>query len=344
MKNQIVLVSAMVVMAISSCQKPYDPIGNNRPAPLLSLNPSVLAFDGKGGTASATIESNVETLSIGEYPDWIESVSVSEDGKTVTVTAKMNEDESVINYGSIRIETQSGASNEAVQYLRLAQAAKDAVITYDPLDGKELDMDIWKPSGEYSYGTGFLALTGDGDRGSEVMCLAPSGLLTQPGNINTISVDIKGGEGGLRVYVNEDPEASDNWWEFFFNFNESSNTGSVYAFSKGGPAALGDQVPGNPLNTGEVMEDIPPLGARDEYFRMEITNISTMPNWWQSVLNIYSLQTRNGVTTVLKKHYTRKFEFDNPKPTPGYVSIWGRGGTSNFKNFTISAQNTQSAE
>ena len=343
MKRLISYISAIAVFAVVSCQEPYDPIGNNRPAPLLTVTPSSLAFDGPGGTLEAAIETNVETINVGGYPDWIESVTVSEDGKTLSVKAKANEDQAAVRYGNIKIETVTG-STEAVQNLMLVQAAKDAVITFDPLNGQTLDTDMWKPSGEYTFGSGFLGLTGDGDRGTELMCLAPSALLTQANNIITISVDIKGGEGGLRVYVNENDDDSANWWEFFFSYNEATNLGSIYAFNKFGPNALGDVVPGitDPAGVeGVTVEDIPPVGQRDDYFRMEITNVARMPNWWQSVLNIYSLKTQNGVTQVLKKHYARKFEFDGPKPTPGYVSVWGRGGSSSFKNFTISAQNTQ---
>lgn len=339
MKKYLFYISVIfLTFLLMSCQKEYDPIGNNKPAPLLKLIPPALAFDGVGGEFSVDIETNAEDLKIGTYPNWIASVNLSEDKKKLVVTAKPNEDNIALNQGSIKIETLTG-SNEAVQTLFLIQAAAGAKITYDAFNGKKLNLDVWKPFGNYTIGSGCLTMKGDGNKGTELMCLAPSAKLTQPNNINTITVDVKDGESGLKVYVNEDLSNSTNFWTFFFIYNPMDNKGAVYVFNKYGPCALGDAVPGNPLNPSQKMDDIPPLGERDEYFRLEVTNAYKWPNWWKSEFNIYSLKTVNGVQEVLKKHYTRNFEFDMPKPSPGYVSVWARGGQCNFRNFMVSAQN-----
>jgi hypothetical protein len=119
----------------------------------------------------------------------------------------------------------------------------------------------------------------------------------------------------------------------------SDTAGAFYAFyQKDGnqnPMALGDGIPGAPTGDGAV-EPVPPIGERDEYMRMEFSNVLRMPNWWQSTVSIYSLQTREGETKVYKRHYIRKFEIDGPKPGQGYFGIWARFGSPQFKNFTIS--------
>jgi hypothetical protein len=175
--------------------------------------------------------------------------------------------------------------------------------------------------------------------GNSLYYQAASGLVSQStngqGNIVTAYVDVKTDpnyEGGLKVYY--DPLTGDEF-RFFFTMNSVTN-GSFYAFrfrdNNQDPMALGDAIP------GEGMPAVPPIGERDEYMRIEFTNLTRMPNWWQSEINIYSLQTRNGETKVLQKHFSRKFEIDGPKPLPGYFGLWGRFGNVAFRNFTLSAQ------
>jgi len=230
----------------------------------------------------------------------------------------------------LEVSTKTG-DNEAMQFLTFVQAAKGGILNYNSFDGKSLDQN-WQTSGTGKITIGGGSLTMEAN--SLLICHTPTALVTQPNNVVIASVDVKGGEGGLQVYLNNDPN---NSFSFFFSINSTTGTGGFYAFHGTSPMALGDQIPGDPLN-GTVMPAIPSSGERDDYFRIEFTNAPRWPNWWQSEVNIYSLKTTNGETKILKKHYTRKFEIDGPKPQPGYFAVWGRGGTCSFKNFILSAQ------
>ena len=289
-----------------------------------------MAFDGVGGGLSADLSTNAPSLTIGTPPSWI-NATLSSDNKKITVNAQANDDVANIRMESLEVSTNTG-ENEAVQYLNFVQAAKDGVINFNSFSGKSFDQN-WQTSGSgtVTLGGGSLSMGPN----TLLICKSPTALVTQPNNVVIASVDIKaGGEGGLQVYLSNDPN---NSFSFFFSINNETGTGGFYAFHGSGAMALGDQIPGDPLN-GTAMPAIPSSGERDDYFRIEFTNAARWPNWWQSVVNIYSLKTTNGVTKVLQKHYTRKFEIDGPKPQPGYFAAWARGGTSTFRNFILSAQ------
>ncbi len=324
------LTFAVLSVVFTSCQDDYDPIGNNKPIPTLKVNPMQMAFDGVGGDLSSDLSTNAPSLGIGTPPSWI-SATLSTDNKKITVKAQANDDLSNIRVGSLDISTKTG-ENEAVQYLNFVQAAKGGILNYNSFTGKSLDQ-YWETSGSgaITIGGGYLSMGAN----TLLVCKSPTALVTQPNNIVIASVDIKaGGEGGLQVYLTNDPN---NSFSFFFSINNDTGKGGFYAFHGTGAMALGDAIPGDPLN-GTTMPAIPSSAERDDYFRIEFTNSARMPNWWQSVVNIYSLKTTNGVTKVLLKHYTRKFEIDGPKPQPGNFAAWARSGTSSFKNFILSAQ------
>ena len=81
--------SALAILLIAiSCNEEYDPIGPNKPSPVLILTPLELAFNGSGGTLSSKISTNAEEITLGDLPDWIESATISEDNTTITVVAK----------------------------------------------------------------------------------------------------------------------------------------------------------------------------------------------------------------------------------------------------------------
>ncbi|GAA4312877.1 hypothetical protein [Compostibacter hankyongensis] len=316
-------------LVLTSCQEDYDPIGNNKPAPVLKIDPQYLRFDGAGGSSEASVKTNVASLDISTPPSWIQAV-LSEDRTQITASAQANDDPVNIRMGTLQITTETG-ENEATQYLHFVQAAKDGMLTFDAFDGKTLDPN-WQKSGtgKVTIGGGQLTM----EENSILTYRAPRALVSQPNNVIIASVDVKGGEGGLQVYLNDDPN---NAFSFFFSINSETGTGGFFAFHGSTPMALGDQIPGDPLN-GTDMPAIPAAGERDDYFRIEFTNAPRWPNWWQSEVNIYSLKTSGGQTKVLAKHYTRKFEIDGPKPQPGYFAIWTKGGSCSFKNFILSAQ------
>src|SRR3546814_3645182 len=95
------------ILVLSACTEDYDPIGNNKPATKLKMSPKYLAFDGAGGDAQATIETNAPELAVGNVPDWVEDVSFNEDKTVVTIKATANT-ENLIRTGVVPISTVTG--------------------------------------------------------------------------------------------------------------------------------------------------------------------------------------------------------------------------------------------
>ncbi len=333
MKKINEIFACLIVLSIiaTSCQDDYDPIGNNKPAPVLKISPLYLTFDGGEGKTSATISTNSSSLETSTPPSWI-TTNFNSDYTEMAATAQANDDVCSVRTGTFQISTVTGQSNEAAQNINFIQAAADGILTFDSFSDKDFEQN-WQTNGtgDVSLGNGYLTVGAN----TLLVCKSTAALVTQANNVVIASVDIKADcEGGLQVYLTDDPE---NSFSFFFTVNNATSTGGFYAFHGSSPMALGDAIPGDPLN-GTEMPAIPSSGERDDYFRIEFTNAPRWPNWWQSEVNIYSLKTTNGETKVLKKHYTRKFEIDNPKPQPGYFAVWSRGTTCYFRNFILSAQ------
>lgn len=326
--------------ALLACTDDYDPIGNNKPATKLKMAPQFLAFDGAGGEQQVTIETNAPELSLGTLPEWVEAATFNEDKTALSVQTAENAASDQIRTGVIAVSTVTG-EQESTLNLNLVQAGNGAQVGFESFAGP-VAQGAWVATDESKVRPGANGLVIEGAPngiGNSFYFQNPQGLVAQSsggiGNVVTAYVDIKadpGVEGGLKVYYN--PVTGDEF-RFFFVMN-ADNRGSFYAFRHQNgsdiPMALGDAIP------APGMAEIPVLGERDEYIRIEFTNVPYLPNWWQSEVNIYSLQTRNGQTKVLAKHFSRKFEIDGPKPDPGYFGLWGRFGQVPFRNFTLSAQ------
>lgn len=342
MKSPI-LITWLAVLGLSlvvGCQDDYDPIGNNKPATKLRVPTRHLSFDGTGGTSTVDVVTNAPEIRINSAPEWVASASLTDDNTKLTIEVAGNEASDEIRTGSIELTTVTGQTESSIR-LQLVQAGKGGAIGFDPFDRDVLGPDWTATStSDVKIGAGQVTVTGAPNGiGNSLYFLNPKGLVAQQnggvGNTVTAYVDIKTGpgiEGGLKAY--HDP-ATGGEFKFFFTMNGEQN-GAFYAFRHSGgqdnPLALGDAIP------GPGMPPVPPVGERDEYMRITFTNVTTAPFWWQSEVNIYSLQTRNGETNVLEKHFSRKFEIDMPKPEPGYFGLWGRFGDVVFRNFTLSAQ------
>lgn len=333
---------ALVPLLFVSCEDNYDPIGNNKPATKLKVEPRYLEFDGGGETLSAAVNTNATDLALGDLPDWVKTASLNDDNTSLTITVDENATSDRVRTGVITLTTITGET-ESSSTLNLVQAGKGARIGFDSFTGDVLDVGwVATSNPAVTLGSGNLTVEGAPNGiGNSVYLQTQEGLVAQSnggmGHAVTAYVDVKvdaGVEGGLKAYFN--PETGEEF-KFFFTVN-TDNKGAFYAFrhinGNDNPMALGDAIPAS------GMPEIPPLGERDEYMRIEFTNVETLPNWWQSEVNVYSLQTKNGETKVLQKHFSRRFEIDGPKPSPGYFGLWGRFGKVSFRNFTLSAQGT----
>jgi hypothetical protein len=314
----------------------------------LTASPAVLTTGGAVAALTATLTSTATSFQCTSKPSWVSSVTFS--GNIVTINVSENTTAALIREDNVVIATSSGDSPFNIL---VKQGGHNANLIYESLGSGSLPAD-WITMGTGSnvnYGNGYVNLAAVdflNANATRMVCKVAGSEVTSgmgsTGNIVVASVDFKGtSNAGIFIYLNDaNPE---NCFQFFSNI--TGNSGYLYAFKgfSGGALALGDPIPGDPMNYGgtkglPVVEPIPSSGI-DAYFRMEITNSYNLPYWWQYQVSIWSLKTTNGVTSKYKLHYTRKFETNTPGvPLPGYFGIWVKGGgESQFSNFMLSAQN-----
>jgi hypothetical protein len=314
----------------------------------LTVSPAVLTTGGAAAALTATITSTVTSFQCTSKPSWVSSVTFS--GNIATINVSTNTTAGLIREDNVVIATSTGDSPFNIL---VKQGGNNANMIYESLGGGNLPVD-WITMGTASnvtYNNGYVNLAAVdlmNASATRLVCKADGSQVTSgagsTGNIVVASVDFKGtSNAGMFIYLND--ANAENCFQFFSNI--SGNSGYLYAFKgfSGSALALGDPIPGDPMNYGgtkglPTVEPIPTTGI-DAYYRMEITNSYNLPYWWQYQVSIWSLQTTNGVTSKYKLHYTRKFETNTPGvPLPGYFGIWVKGGgESQFKNFMLSVQN-----
>ena len=323
-------------------------VSASKEAGTLTASPAVLTTGGAGAALTATITSTATSFQCTSKPSWVSSVTFS--GNNVTINVSENSTAALIREDNVVIATSTGDSPFNIL---VKQGGINANMIYESLSGGSLPTD-WITMGTASkitYNTGFVNLAAVdymNASATRLVCKVPgsqvASCMGSSGNIVIASVDFKGtSNAGMFIYLND--ASDENCFQFFSNI--SGNSGYLYAFKgfSGSALALGDPIPGDPMNYGGTkglpsVEPIPTSGI-DAYYRMEITNSYNLPYWWQYQVSIWSLQTTNGVTSKYKLHYTRKFETNTPGvPLPGYFGIWVKGGgESQFKNFMLSVQN-----
>lgn len=320
------------VLAMASCNEEHDPIGPNKPSPVLIVSPLELAYDGTGGSLTSKISTNAESVTIGELPDWVESASVNEDNTSVTVTVKPNEDSYAVKRGTLKLVSSSG-DNTVTQYMKLYQAGKDSKMSFASFSGKSL------PTGWFiddrnlvSVGNGYLSFKAEGNPGHLYTC---NQKYNPSGRKFYLSVDLKmnGGEGGAKLYLNED---KNQVLEIYMSYNGSTNRGGIWVKNGESWLAMDDGVVGSGDNPNKVEEvsPIPDAAERDDWWRLTVSTTDTSPE--TPVVTIKSLKTFNGETSELLAHYSRKFTVR--KPDLGNVALWARNGESQFRNFVLSYQ------
>jgi hypothetical protein len=312
----------------------------------LTASPAVLTTGGAATTLVATMTSSANVFECTSKPEWVSSVTFS--GNTASINVSANTTPGLIREGIVVISTSTGASTESSANILVQQGGDNANMIYESLGGGSFPAD-WITMGtadKVTYNTGFVNLAAVdfvNENATRLVCKVAGSEVTFDSKVVTTSVDFKGNSNaGMFIYLRDG--ADENNLQFFANI--SGTSGYVYAFRgfSGSALALGDPIPGDPQNWAishglPAVEAIPTSGI-DEYFRMEITNACNLPYFWQYQVNIWSLQTSNGITQKYKLHYTRKFEASTPSaPLPGYFGIWVKGGgESQFKNFMLSRQ------
>ena len=330
MKKSI-LYLALGLMFVASCNEPYDPIGPNKPAPVLLVNPLELAFDGAGGTLSTSISTNADKVEVDSAPEWVASTTVSEDMTSITVIVEPNTVSLKPREGVVRLACSSG-DNTVNQYLKLFQAGKGCKIAYASFSGKQFPTG-WttEDPSKVAIGNGYLAISSEDIPGYIYTCPQEFDPSAQR---YYFTVDIKMvGEGGAKLYVNDDPLQV---VEIFLGYNASTNRGGIWVRNGETWCAMDDGTIGSGScdNRYNEMIPIPESGERDDWWRLEVFTTETAPN--QPVVQVTGLKTFNGEVQTTGVHYSRKFTM--VKAVTSKIALWGRNYESQFRNFVLSYQ------
>ncbi|MCQ2143394.1 MAG: BACON domain-containing protein [Bacteroidales bacterium] len=343
MKHINILIAASIALLVSaSCNEPYDPIGPNRPSPVLLLSQLNFGFEAAGGECSATISTNAEEVTVDRTPDWV-SATINEDNTGVTFVAAPNTTDKV-RTGVVTLTCASG-DNMASQYVKFAQGRKGEKFLYVPFAGKTLPNEMTcddETLPHLATGNGYVSITAEGDPGY----LYSTKLLLDNEKAFSATVDVKmnGGEGGAKLYRVNGDQLGDI--EIYFGDNASRDTGGIWgkqgetwcAMDDGTIGGLAGKVgsgaiPGN--QTEEVFK-IPAADDRDDWWRLSITHEARSCDY---IVGIYTLKTFLGETSPYLCHYARKFEaLANCSNQKGSFSLWGRNFETQFKNLMISYQ------
>lgn len=324
------------LLLVAACNEPYDPIGPNKPAPVLLISPLEHGFDGAGGMSVSDVSTNAEVINIESAPDWVEAV-VSEDNTSISVKAASNST-GTIRRGVVKLLCASG-DNTATQYMKIVQAQNGGKIFFQPFSGKTLPADMTaEDQNQLATGNGYLAFTASGAPGY----LYGTKQLFRPERAFTCTVDIRmnGGEGGMKLFTHGDN--STELLEIYLGYNATRNTGGIWVRNgEGHWLAMDDGTIGGmeggpgtgavPGDQSEAVYLIPDAAERDDWWRLSVTHPANSGDY---TVTMRSLKTFNGETSELLCHYGRTFHAVSC--AQGAFSLWARNFESQFRNFTIS--------
>lgn len=305
-----------------SCDDDYDPIGNNKPAPILKISSNFLAFPSNGGNLSVDITTNVEEIETSSTVSWI-SGSYNEEILTLTAIANAEDD---IREALVNVATVTG-SNEAQSSVRIIQGNKGSDKIFANMLRSDFD-DDWK------------SLKSNGNWKVEDFAIRTD----SPGDIQSIMTYRKEGSQTIRSATNKfkfsvDVKNSNNWAGVVFNAKDDKNY--YYVGLNISPTSLfvvvnrvynGVDSP-HAMDPGIVLSE-----DRDSYLRCEIVSTTDKPH--QFTVNIYELKTTGNpslntdVSVIQKLAYTRTFN-DNLIMDGGYAGIWGKVGGGYFRRFVL---------
>lgn len=344
----ILFAFAAICSCIGACNEVYDPIGPNKPSPVLLISPLELSCDGNGGVLQSSISTNAESVSVeGNLPDWIETAVINEDNTGLTVTVKANNESTAVRNGVIKLVCTSGI-NTATQYVKVFQAGKGSTMNYTSFSGKTLP-EGWtaEDPSAVSVGNGYLDFQSSSqqgflyDFGMDVGAGGQGGLIytnnlefNPDGGAYTFSVDVKmnGGEGGAILNLSDNPK---QLVYIYLSYNKSTNRGGIWVKNGASWCAMDDGSIGSgdcPNMFHTMMAGIPDSAERDDWWRLKVHTTET--NAGSPVVDVVLLRTFNGETREIGYGYSRKFGF--LPCSSGKVALWSRNGDCQFKNAIIS--------
>lgn len=319
------------LLLLISCNEPYDPIGPNKPSPVLLISPLELAFDGDGGALSSAVSTNAEDITVVDAPDWVESVVVNEDLTNVSVVVKQNSSSLKPREGVVRLSCSSG-DNTVTQYLKLFQAGNGCNMVFEAFSGKNLPLGwMAEDISKIAIGNGYVSMSSDDLPGHIYNC--PQTFVPSEQRYY-FSVDMKMiGEGGVKLYVNDDPLQV---LEIYLGYNAAPNRGGIWVRNGSTWLAMDDGFIGADHcdNQYNAMVPVPPADEREDWWRLEVFTTETGPN--QPVVQVVYLKTFNGELQTAGIGYSRKFSV--AKTTSCKFALWARHYECNFRNFNLSYQ------
>lgn len=325
MKNKILLFTLAIALPgvmFLSCQDEYDPIGNNKPAPVLKLDSKFAAVPGTGGTYPINITTNVEDIEAKSTVDWL-SGTYGEDVVTLSATANT---EDIVRETLVAIATVTG-NNEAQSTVRVIQANQGMDNIYANMLRSELDTKwkVIKPNGTWVVEENALRANSPGD--------VQSIMVFENENAKTVrsatrefrySVDVKNSNNWAGIVFHAtDPK---NFFYIGLNINPTSLFVIVSRMYNGSDAP-------HAMDPGIVLS-----AERDPYLRCEIVSTLEKPN--EFTLNVYELKAsgdvslNTDVSVIQKLAYTRTFN-DALMAEGGYAGVWGKVGGGFFKRFVL---------
>lgn len=344
MKHINILIAASIALLVSaSCNEPYDPIGPNRPSPVLLLSSLNFGFDAAGGNATATISTNAEEVTVESAPDWVDA-AVKDDNTGVTFVAAANSTDEV-RTGVVQLQCASG-DNTASQYVKIVQARKGEKLLYVPFAGKTLPAEMSADAAtlpQLATGNGYVAISASGDPGF-LYTTKFDKLSNEKNFVVTVDIKMNGGEGGIQFFHTDVEEEND--CEVYLGYNAARNTGGIWVKSCGTWCAMDDGTIGGmagkvgsgaiPGKQSEEVFLIPAADDRDDWWRLSIYHVGRTCDY---TVAVYSLKTFLGETSPYLCHYGRKFEaWADCSNKSGSFSLWGRNFESQFRNLVISYQ------
>jgi hypothetical protein len=325
MKRYSIFRYAMVAFMATflSCKKDnYDPIGNNKPLPVLKLSANVAMIPGTGGSIPIEISSNADKFAFNPLASWL---SGSYGNKAVTVTAAANTDEDV-RESYLSVSTVTGQS-EAQSALRAIQGGAGMQNIFVNMFRSSLsdDWKVLKPNGDWKISDNALMTNSPGDVQSVMAFTSPDAETVRSSTRRfRLSVDVKNDNAwsGVVFHATDDQ----NFYYIGLNINPTSLFVIVDRIYNGGGSPMAMD-PGIALSA-----------SRDAYLRCEIVTTTDNPD--QFTLNVYELKTTGDISmntdmsVKQKLAYTRTFT-NSLMASGGYAGVWGKVGGGSFRRFVL---------
>ncbi len=319
-KFLILSLSFLNVISLS-CEDDYDPIGNNKPMPVLKVDSKFIAVSGAGGSFPVNVTTNAEEIGTTATVPWL---SGTFSNNVVNLTAASNPEDAVRETYA-KIATVTG-QNEAQVAVRVIQAGNGMNITANMLRS-ELDGD-WKAirsNGNWTVEDNSLRTNSPGDVMSVMVCQKEEAKTVRSATRKfRFSVDVKNSNNWAGVVFHA--KDGQNFFYIGLNINPTSLFVVVDRIYNGGGSPMA-------MDPGIVLS-----ADRDPFLRCEIVTTTAKPN--EFTLNIYELKTTGDVSlntdqsVVQKLAYTRTFN-NSLLSDGGYAGVWGKVGGGYFRRFVL---------